>query len=180
VADFILRSRQPSPIFEHWTALDASLCAIGVTGVQILMRVLTLPGCKVTSSRTHEKKIVDALARCSHLPSLAATRASLSPSLSLSLSFSPSPSLSLARALHQVASLDLGRQDIGPRGARALVATLRINRTLTHVRLHGAFIHDSGGRCFADLLADRQGDPDEPATQLGELDLSVNMLSYQV
>ena len=120
--DFVLRGRQPSPIFEHWRSIDASRCNIGVVGVQMLMRVLQQPGC-------------------------------------------------------QVHTVDLGNQNIGPRGAHEVVETLRVNRHISHLRLNGSFIHDAGGRSFARLLAD----PDEPgAQQLGELDLSVNMLSFDV
>ena len=45
--EFVLRAKQPCPIFEHWRSIDASSCSIGVTGVQMLMRVLQLPGCRV-------------------------------------------------------------------------------------------------------------------------------------
>ena len=49
--DFILRGRHPSPIFEHWTAIDATQCSLSRTGCLILMRVLQLPGCKVHTVR---------------------------------------------------------------------------------------------------------------------------------
>ena len=117
--DFFLRSRpQPNAIFEHWTSIDASRCAIGLTGVQMLMRVLQLPNCRV-------------------------------------------------------ASIDLGSQNIGGRGAQELVDTIKANRFITSVRLNGSFIHDSGGRAFAQLLREEEHGVEQ-------LDLSVNMLSYQV
>ena len=107
--DFVLRCKQPCSIFEHWIAVDASQCAIGVTGVQMLMRVLQLPGCRVHT-------------------------------------------------------IDLANQNLGPRGAEEVAETLRITHRISNLRLVGSFIHDTGGRHFARLLAD----PEEPCQQLDE------------
>ena len=147
--DFVMRDRQPSPVFEHWTMLDASRCSIGYTGVQILMRVLQLPNCRV----------------------------------------------------HTV---NLSHQDLGPRGADAVVAAIRANARLTTVKLLGSFIHDQGALQFAQLLeegceasrapllggdeaAEAEGStkathtPSHPPSHsLEALDLSVNMISYEV
>ena len=145
--DFLLRSgSQRGAIFEHWETADVSQCAIGLSGAMMLMRVLQLPGCRVST-------------------------------------------------------VDLGAQRIGARGAEALVETIRINSRLRTVRLHGSFIHDEGARCFAELLAGRRGtgaaaaaaaseEGDRPplvggaagsaAASLEELDLSVNMISFQM
>ena len=121
--DFLLRDRQPSGIFDHWEVMDASSCCIGYTGARILMRVLSLPGCRV----------------------------------------------------HTV---DLSHQDLGPRGADAVASAIRCNPRLSTVRMLGSFIHDAGAREFAKLLEDETGCP--AAHALEELDLSVNMISYEV
>ena len=124
--DFILRDRHPSAIFEHWTRMDASCCAVGYTGVRILMRVLTLPGCRVHT-------------------------------------------------------IDFSHQDIGPRGADCIVEAIRVNPRITTVRLLGSFIHDSGALQFVKLLDDdKRGTATPAAHALDELDLSVNMLSFEM
>ena len=122
-------------------------------------------------------------------------------------SFGHTGCLMLMRVLQlpecSVHTLDLGSQHIGPKGALAVVETLRVNRGITTVRLKGSFIHDAGALCFADFLTDDAPDghygANYPAPthsdgyaqvevgaaarespQLEELDLAVNMLSYSV
>ena len=49
----------------------------------------------------------------------------------------------------RVHAIDLANQNVGPRGAEALVETLRATGRISKMRLNGSFIHDSGGREFA-------------------------------
>lgn len=104
--DFLLRDRQPSPAFEHWTIANFSGCSLGYTSVQILMCVLTMPACRV----------------------------------------------------HTV---DFSHQDIGPRGADALVTAIRANPRITTVKLLGSFIHDAGALQFCQLLGEGREGEDE-------------------
>ena len=95
--EFVLRSKAPCAVFEHWTSIDASRCAITVTGVQILMRVLQQPGCRV----------------------------------------------------HAV---NLGGQNIGPRGACALVDTLRA----TQLQLLNKRLREQQAAAQAAMVAGRE------------------------
>jgi len=75
-----------------------------------------------------------------------------------------------------VHTIDLRNQQIGTRGARALVEVIRSNPRVVHVGLYGSFIEDPGARLFADLLHEAGAG----ARSLETLDLSVNMVSLPV
>jgi len=74
----------------------------------------------------------------------------------------------------KLAALDLGDNVLGDTGAVAIAHALRVNKTLTTLRLDRNSIHDVGGAAIADALAD------SPECRITELRLEGNSLSDAV